>query len=47
MELKLLTENFLFVAIFVAGFLPVIGVVLLRVGKTIRLVVIAVAALVL
>ncbi len=47
MELKLLTENILFVVIFVIGFLPVIGVLLLRVGKRIRIVVIAGAALVL
>ncbi len=37
MELKLLTENALFVAIFVIGFLPVIAVVLRRAGKSIRI----------
>ena len=47
MELKLLTENALFLALFVIGFLPVIGVVLLRVGKGFRIVVIFGAALVL
>jgi predicted CXXCH cytochrome family protein len=46
MELKLLTENALFVAIFVIGFLPVISVVLFRAGKSIRIVAIASAALV-
>ena len=47
MELKLLTENALFVAIFVIGFLPVIAVVLRRTGKSVRIGVLAGSALVL
>ena len=41
MELKLLTENALFLSIFVVGVLQVSGVVLFRVGKSIRIVVLA------
>ena len=45
MELKQLTENFLFIAIFVIGFLPLIAVMLLRVSKGVRVLLIVSAAL--
>ena len=45
MELKQLTENRLFIAIFVLGFLPLIGVMLLRVSNRVRILVIMAAAL--
>jgi hypothetical protein len=45
MELKHLTENFLFVAAFVVAFLPLIYVFLFRFNKTVGIVVLASLAL--